>query len=35
VLDGVGVCALVSASDGEGEEMLDGLLLRPVDGSIA
>jgi hypothetical protein len=27
VLDRVGVCALVSASVGEGEEMLDGLLV--------
>ena len=26
-MDRVGVCALVSASVGEGEEMLDGLLL--------
>jgi hypothetical protein len=26
VLDRVGVCAVVSASVGEGEEMLDGLL---------
>jgi len=26
VLDRVGVCAVVSASDGEGGEMLDGLL---------
>ena len=26
MLDRVGVCAVVSASDGGGEEMLDGLL---------
>jgi len=35
-LDRVGVCAVVSASDGGGEEMLDGLLdplLEPYDGA--
>jgi len=34
VLGRVGVCALVSASVGEGEEMLDGLLKFPTLGGI-